>query len=44
MRGAAELIQNLQELASKGVLIAEKVRIHENFLVTFHNCIKLCKM
>jgi hypothetical protein len=44
MRGAAELIQNLQELVRKGVLIAEKVRIYENFLVTFLKYIKLCTM
>jgi hypothetical protein len=31
LKGTAELIQNLQELASKGVLLAEKVGTFENF-------------
>jgi hypothetical protein len=40
---AAELIEKLKELASKGVLIAEKASIFENLLVAFLNHIKLTK-
>lgn len=42
-KDAEELIKKLQELASKGVLIAEKASIFENMLVTFLNYIKLIK-
>jgi hypothetical protein len=40
---AVELIKKLKELASKGVLIAEKASIFENLLVTFLNYVKLTK-
>jgi hypothetical protein len=42
-KDAVELVKKLQELASKGVLIAEKASIFENLVVTFLNYIKLIK-
>jgi hypothetical protein len=39
-KDAEKLIQNLQKLAIKGVIIAEKVSISGNLLVAFHNFMK----